>query len=599
MAAEKLISRAEQKKEDCWALEDLYKKEEEWEEDFAKIGRMAEEIRKERGTLADSPKHCFDVLKKRDQLQQLLEKVYVYAAQQYHTDTGNGHYQALSSRASVLMNQAGDKLSFIEPEILEISFALLEEWMEDYEPLRLYRRYFEEQFRQKEHILTKEMEEILARAADLGQGPGDIFSMFNNADLTFGEITGEDGRKEQLTHGRYIKFLESQDRSVRKEAFDTLYKAYGSFRNTLAAAFYANVKQEYFFARTRKYSSSRAMALDGGNIPERVYDGLIEAVHGGLPAMYRYVRLRKRALQVEELHMYDLHVPLVKEGSRRIPFAEAKETVKKGLAVLGEDYGRILEEGFSSRWIDVYENQGKRSGAYSWGAYGTHPYVLLNYAENLNNVFTLAHEMGHAIHSYYSDQTQPYPYAGYRIFVAEVASTCNEALLIRYMIDHAADDQERAYLINYFLDQFKGTVYRQTMFAEFEKEVHERAAQGEALTADLLCSLYYDLNKKYFGEEMTVDEAIALEWARIPHFYTPFYVYQYATGFSAAIAISRKILSGEPGAVEHYKEFLKGGSSMDPIDLLKLAGVDMTSPEPVQEALRTFEEYVQELEKLL
>ncbi len=346
----------------------------------------------------------------------------------------------------------------------------------------------------------------------MGQAPGDIFSMFNNADLTFGEIIGENGQPEQLTHGRYVKFLESHDQRVRREAFEKLYQAYGQFRNTLAATFAANVKQERFFAQMRHYSSSRAMALDGGNIPESVYDGLIEAVHSKLSAMYRYVRLRRKALKLSKLHMYDLYVPLVEDSSRKISFEEAKEVVKKGLAVLGEEYGAILEEGFSNRWIDVYENQGKRSGAYSWGAYGTHPYVLLNYTENLNNVFTLAHEMGHAIHSYYSDQTQPYPYAGYRIFVAEVASTCNEALLIHYLIDHSADEKERASLINYFLDQFKGTVYRQTMFAEFELEVHRKEAEGEALTADVLCDLYYQLNKKYFGEDMVIDQEIAPEF---------------------------------------------------------------------------------------
>lgn len=599
METNKLRSREQQRKEDCWAIEDLYRTESQWEEEFSQVGTLARELKGQQGTLGTSPQQLVKLLEKRDQIQKLLERVYVYATQNYHTDTGNGHYQGLSARAASLMTQVGDLLSFMEPEILEIPWGKLQEWLDSYEPLGVYRRYLEEQFRQKDHILSKEMEEVLARASEMGQAPGDIFSMFNNADLTFGEIIGENGQPEQLTHGRYVKFLESHDQRVRKEAFEKLYQAYGQFRNTLAATFAANVKQERFFAQMRHYSSSRAMALDGGNIPEAVYDGLIEAVHSKLSAMYRYVRLRRKALKLSKLHMYDLYVPLVEDSSRKISFEEAKEVVKKGLAVLGEEYGAILEEGFSNRWIDVYENQGKRSGAYSWGAYGTHPYVLLNYTENLNNVFTLAHEMGHAIHSYYSDQTQPYPYAGYRIFVAEVASTCNEALLIHYLIDHSADEKERASLINYFLDQFKGTVYRQTMFAEFELEVHRKEAEGEALTADVLCDLYYRLNKKYFGEDMVVDQEIALEWSRIPHFYTPFYVYQYATGFSAAIAISRKILAGEPGAVENYKKFLKGGSSMDPIDLLKLAGVDMTSPQPVQEALETFESYVEELEKIL
>lgn len=341
------------------------------------------------------------------------------------------------------------------------------------------------------------------------------------------------------------------------------------------------------------------MELDGGNIPVSVYQRLIEAVHSHMDLMHRYVALRRRVLGVDELHMYDLHVPLVTQKDNRYSFEEAKQIVRRGLAPLGEDYLRLLDEGFGQGWIDVYENQGKRSGAYSWGAYGTHPYVLLNYNGSLNHVFTLAHEMGHAIHSHYSDQVQPYPYAGYRIFVAEVASTCNEALLIHDLLEHAADVQEKRYLINYFLDQFKSTLYRQTMFAEFEQKVHQMGQEGQSLTADVLCEIYLGLNRRYFGEEMVVDPEIAMEWARIPHFYTPFYVYQYATGFSAAIAISSRILNGEPGIVEKYKEFLSGGSSKDPIDLLKICGVDMTSPQPVEEALKVFERYLNEFSELV
>ena len=386
---------------------------------------------------------------------------------------------------------------------------------------------------------------------------------------------------------------------MRKAAFERLYEVYGQFQNTLAATFEANVKQAGFFARMRKYPSARAAALDGGNIPESVYDGLLEAVHGHLDSMYRYVKLRKRALGVETLHMYDLYTPLVRQQKKKYSFEEAKQTVLEGLSVLGEDYQALLREGFEKGWIDIYENQGKRSGAYSWGAYGTHPYVLLNYNGSLNYVFTLAHEMGHAIHSWYSDHAQPYPYAGYRIFVAEVASTCNESLLIHWMLQHAKSREEKAYLVNYFLEQFRTTVFRQAMFAEFEKMVHEKCALSGSLTADVLCSLYLDLNRTYFGEGMEIDPQIALEWSRIPHFYTPFYVYQYATGFSAAIAISQKILNGEKGIVEKYKEFLSGGSSKDPVDLLKICGVDMTSPVPVSEALEMFDRYLDEMEKLI
>ena len=348
----------------------------------------------------------------------------------------------------------------------------------------------------------------------------------------------------------------------------------------------------------RNYGSSREAALDGAHIPVSVYDQLIQTVHSHLPAMYRYVQLRRRALGVQRLHMYDLYVPLAESPGRTYTFDQAKELVKKGLAPLGEDYIRLLEEGFSNGWIDVYENQGKRSGAYSWGAYGTHPYVLMNYNGTLNHVFTLAHEMGHALHSYYSDEKQPYCYAGYRIFVAEVASTCNEALLIHYLLKQAEDEKEKAYLINYFLDQFKGTLFRQTMFAEFERTVHEIVQEGGSLTAESLCRIYYGLNEQYYGPDVQVDRAIEMEWARIPHFYNAFYVYQYATGFSAAIAISSKILAGEPGIVEKYKRFLSGGSSMDCIDLLKICGVDMTAKEPVENALRVFEGYLEQLERL-
>lgn len=399
-----------------------------------------------------------------------------------------------------------------------------------------------------------------------------------------------------MTQGRYVQFLESRDRRVRQEAFEKLYASYDAFRNTLAATFSANIKQELFFARMRSYDSAREAALDQANVPLSVYDQLIEAVHSHLPSMYRYVRLRRKALGVEKLNMYDLHVPLVEKPGREYTFDQAKELVKEGLAPLGEDYVRLLEKGFEGGWIDVYENQGKRSGAYSWGAYGTHPYVLLNYNGTLNHVFTLAHEMGHALHSYHSDKSQPYIYAGYKIFVAEVASTCNEALLIHHLLAKAPDKDEEAYLVNYFLDQFKGTVFRQTMFAEFERTVHEMAQKSEALTAENLCRIYYGLNEKYYGPDMEIDEAIEMEWARIPHFYNPFYVYQYATGFSAAIAISSKILAGEPGIVEKYKQFLSGGNSMDCIDLLKICGVDMTSKDPVQSALQVFEEYLEKME---
>lgn len=592
------MTRQEQKKKNCWAIEDLYATDAEWEKDFASLSRQIKEFVQYQGKLGDDGKILLAAFQEMDRLSCSLEKIYVYANQRYHEDTGNHKYQELSARAARLEMEVSQALSFAEPEIMEIPEERLELFYEQVPGLEQYRRKLDECLRMKPHILSKEMEELLAQTGEMANGPQNIFSMFQNADLTFGKIL-VDGKETELTQGNFVRILESKDREVRKQAFCQVYAKYKEFQNTLAAAYSANLSKDIFYAKARKYSSSLDMALAQGNIPREVYTQLIEAVHSKLPAMYEYVKLRKKILGLDEIHMYDVYVPIVDKVEKEIPFEEAKEIVKEGLSILGEDYVALLEEGFSNRWIDIYENKGKRGGAYSWGAYGTHPYVLLNYQGNLNHVFTLAHEMGHALHSYHSDQAQPFTYAGYFIFVAEVASTCNEALLIHYLLKKAQDDKEKAYLLNYFLDQFKGTIYRQTMFAEFELLAHEKAEQGEGITAQLLEDLYYELNKKYFGEEMVSDPEIAMEWARIPHFYNSFYVYQYATGFSAAIAISNKILKGEPGIVEAYKKFLSGGSSMDCIDLLKICGVDMTKPEPVENALGVFEETLDEFKKIM
>jgi oligoendopeptidase F len=401
-----------------------------------------------------------------------------------------------------------------------------------------------------------------------------------------------------VTHGTYINHLESSDREVRKAAFESLYSVYSQFSNTLASTFYANVKQAAFYAKARKYPSSRAYYLAENEIPENVYDNLIETVHNGLSSLHEYVSVRKKALNLPEIHMYDLYTPIVPKDDHKIPFEEAKNMVLEGLAPLGEEYISLLKEGFDNRWIDVYENQGKRSGAYSWGVYGIHPYVLLNYSGSLDSVFTLAHEMGHSLHSWYSDKNQNYVDAGYKIFVAEVASTCNEALLIRHMLNTTTDQAERAYLLNHFMESFRGTLFRQTMFAEFEAMAHHMAQEGEVLNSQTLCSVYHKLNEEYFGPEMTVDSQIDYEWARIPHFYTPFYVYQYATGFSAAIAISSRILAGDEETKKGYFKFLSGGNSMPPIELLKLCGVDMSTAKPVEEALAVFKEILEEFKGL-
>lgn len=590
--------REEADPKDCWKMEDMFPSDEAWEASFLKLKEEAEDFRSRKGTFAAGPREFYQALQKQDEIQLMIERVVVYASQRYHQDMGNRRYQEMAGRAQTAAAQAADALSFVSPEILEMGEEKIETFMKQLPELEHYRRMLEEELRVREHVLSPELETVMAKTQEMADSPQQIFMAFNNADAKFGTVADADGKEVPLTAGSYGVLMESKDRSVRKEAFRKLYRVYEDHKNMLSATFSANLKQAQFYAGMRHYGSALEAALDGGNIPVSVYDNLIAAVHEKLPAMYQYMELRKKLLHLEDLHLYDVYVPLVERPEKEIPFEEAKKIVKEGLSVLGEDYVRLLEEGFDNGWIDVYENQGKRSGAYSWGAYGTHPYVLLNYNGNLNAVFTLAHEMGHAIHSYYSDVAQPFTYAGYRIFVAEVASTCNEALLIHYLLEHAKDDGEKAYLINYFLDQFKSTLYRQTMFAEFEKLAHEEMAAKGSLSAEGLCEMYYELNRKYFGPGVEVDQEIAMEWARIPHFYTPFYVYQYATGFSAAIAISRKILNGEPGILEKYKRFLSGGSSMDPIDLLKICGVDMTAPEPVKDALEVFESYIRELERI-
>ena len=581
-----------------WDMSAIYSSLEAWEADYAKAAGSVEVIKSFQGTLGESAERLYEMQKCYDEINLIVEKLHVYANQHLHENTADAFYQGLVGRVQVLEVQLMEASSYIEPEILAIPEDTFKEMLAS-EVLVKYHTYFSRLLRKKAHVLSGEMEELLAGASEVGEGARDIFMMFNNADIKFPVITGEDGEPVEITHGKYVSLLESQDRSVREAAFKGLYETYGKFINTLSAVYRSNVKQACFFAKARNYPSSLEAALEGSAIPTSVYDNLIETVHKHLPAMHKYVSVRKKKLGVDELHMYDVYVPLLAEMDKKIPYEEAKEIVLEGLQPLGQDYIDLLKEGFTNRWIDVYENEGKRSGAYSWGAYGSHPYVLLNYNDTLDNVFTLAHEMGHALHSYHSDEAQDYIYAGYKIFVAEVASTCNEALLIHHLLEKSKDDTERAYLLNHFLEQFRGTVFRQTMFAEFEKIAHAKAEAGETLTSEVLCDIYYNLNKQYFGEDMVVDKEIALEWARIPHFYTPFYVYQYATGFSAAIAISTKILNGEPGIVEKYKKFLSGGSSLDCIDLLKLCDVDMTQKEPVEEALKVFENTLEEFAKLV
>lgn len=596
---EKLPARSEIAEADKWALEDLFLTDADWEAAVKQLEEQLAQLKGYAGKVSASADALYAYLTLADETENLFEKVLVYSNEKMHEDMGNSTYQGYAAQAQAAATRLSAAEAFFEPELLAMEESRLQGFFKEDPKLEKYQLLIDRIWRRKEHTLSAAEEEILAKTYEMATAPDDIFSMFNDADAKFGTIRDENGKEVELTHGRFGGFMESSDRRVRKEAFEALYQTYDQFKNTLAATYSANVKKAKFYADVRKYPSALAAALAPGNIPTEVYDNLIETVHRFLPAMYRYVALRKRALGVEELHMYDVYVPLVADQTKKIPFAEAKEIVKRGLAPMGEEYVSHLEDGFDHRWIDVYENRGKRSGAYSWGAYGTHPYVLLNYQGKLDDVFTLAHEMGHALHSWYSNANQPYVYSGYLIFVAEVASTCNESLLMQYLLKESKDKKEKAYLLNHFIDQFKGTLFRQTMFAEFEKITHEMYAKGESLTAERLCAVYMDLNRKYFGEEMVSDLQIALEWARIPHFYTEFYVYQYATGFSCAIALSKRILEMGEAGVADYMKFLKGGCSKDPIELLKMAGVDISTPKPVEDALQLFEELVSELEELL
>lgn len=599
-AVKKLPSRQEVAVEDTWRLEDIFASDDVWEKEFTEVKSLIPSIQQYQGKLGESAEQLYNALQLQDKLLERLGRLYTYAHMRYDQDTANSFYQGLDDRIKNLYSQAGSSLAFIVPEILAVDEEKIKGFLEEKPELKLYEHALEEINLQRPHVLSAEQEALLAEASEVMNSPSNTFGMLNNADLEFPSIKDENGEEVEITHGRYIRFLESSDRRVREDAFKAVYKTYGSFRNTFASTLSGNIKKDNFNARVRKYDSARHAALSANNIPESVYENLVNTVNANLHLLHRYVKLRRKVLGLEKLHMYDLYTPLVKNVKMEIPYSEAKEYVLKGLAPLGEEYNNVLKEGFENRWVDVHENKGKRSGAYSSGSYGTNPYILMNWQDNVNNLFTLAHEFGHSVHSYYTRKTQPYPYGNYSIFVAEVASTCNEALLNDYMLKTIDDEQKRLYLLNHYLEGFRGTVFRQTMFAEFEHLIHQKAQNNEALTADSLTKDYYELNKKYFGEEdIDIDEEIGLEWSRIPHFYYNYYVYQYATGFSAATALSKQILEEGQPAVDRYIDFLKAGSSDYPIEVLKKAGVDMTSPKPIEEALKVFEEKLDEMEKML
>ncbi len=590
--------RSDVPKEYQWAIEDLYASDEDWKKDLGRIKDMLPQIEAFQGKLGERADSLLGFLKLQDDITVLLDRFANYALRKADEDTKNTTYQGFRDQTTGICVAISSALSFAEPEILRIPEAVLNGFYGKQPELNTYRRCLDDILRKKAHILSDAEEKILAAAGDLAQSPDDIFSLLNNADLTYESVTDIEGNRFPVTHASFIPLMQNYDRNVRKDAFESLYKTYAEHKNTSAAILSAQMKQLNFFSKMRRYDSPLEAALDANNVAPQVYRNLIDAVHENMNAMYKYVRLRKKLLKVDALHMYDLYVPIVPNAERDIPFDEAKKNIREALSVLGDDYVALLDEGFGSRWIDIYENEGKRSGAYSCGC-RLHPYVLLNYKNNLDSEFTTAHEMGHALHSYLSNRNQPVVDADYVIFVAEVASTCNEALLMQYLLKKTTDKKERAYLINYFLEQFRTTLYRQTMFAEFELKMSQMIQNGESINSESACRVYHDLIDLYFGDDIVHDAKIDLEWARIPHFFYNFYVYQYATGFSAAIALSQKILSeGEP-AVKAYKEnFLSAGRSKDPVSILKDAGVDMSTKKPVEDALKLFDSLIDELAEL-
>ena len=594
----KILQRSEIPEEDKWATEDMYPTDDAWEAELATIAEDQAKAAAFAGKLGSSAADLYVYLSSGEKVGEKISLLANYCMRKADEDTRNPKYQAMVGKFSSVMVAYSAACSFDTPEIMAISDKMLDRFYAEEPGLERYRRYLTNMRRRKEHILSPAEEKLLAAAGEMASAPDDIYGMFADADISFADAVDAEGNNHPLRQGNFVSYEESPDRVLRTSAYNNLYDSFGNYKNTAAAILNAQNKQLKFFAEARKYDSAFEAALDRTNVPTSVYLNLIDAVHQNLDKMHRYVRLRKKLLGVDELHFYDVYTPLLADVDKKIPFAEAKQTVYEALAPLGEDYRAVLKEGFENRWIDVYTNEGKRSGAYSAGA-SVHPYVLLNYTGTLDSQFTLAHEMGHALHSWHSNKYQNPIDSSYVIFVAEVASTCNEALLMEHLLAKTTDKKERAYLINHYLDQFKGTLYRQTMFAEFELNIGRMVKEGKTLTADVLCAEYKRLNEMYYGPDMVVDDRIAVEWARIPHFYYNYYVFQYATGYSAAIALSRKILKEGESAVKDYIRFLSGGCSKSPIDLLKDAGVDMTSPEPVDQALQLFGELLDEMEALM
>lgn len=579
-----------------WNIDTMYQSNESIKDDIDKVNSIIEELKSYKGKISSSKENLYKVLSNSEKASRILQNLYVYTHMKQHEDTRNNENQARATKAEMLSTELSMATSYIVPEIIAMDENKLKEYLE-YEKLSFYKKYVDEILRDKPHTLTEKEEEILAGVSDLSTVPENVYEMFSFADLKFPEIKGEDGKDIRITHGNYSTFLKSKDSRVRKDAFKAVYSTYEDYKNTFASTLYGGIKSEIFYSKMRNYKSAIESSLFQDDISVDVYYNLISAVDENLDTLNRYVDIRKKYLNIDEMHMYDLYVPITSNFDMKITYEEAQDIILKALKPLGEEYLIIVKRAFNERWIDVYENEGKQGGAYSWGSYDSSPYILMSYKDDLNSLFTLIHELGHSMHSYYSKHNQEYLYSSYKIFVAEVASTLNELLLVNYLLENSSSKEERIYLLNYYLEQFRTTVYRQTMFAEFEKITHERVEAGEPLTAKEFTDIYYDLNKKYYGKSCIVDEKIGLEWARIPHFYSNFYVYKYATGFSAASALSEKILNEGKSAVEKYIEFLKSGGSDYPLNQLRAAGVDMEKKESIEKALNVFKELVEELER--
>ena len=597
--ASKLPARSEIPAESRWKLEDIYPTDEAWQTDFDRLKPLSQKIASYQGQLDQSAAKLLECLSLRDELGLTSSKVFAYARMRRDENTANSHYQALTSRTESLLAEVGAATAFIEPDILAMPVDKMASFRQEEPKLAPYAFYFEDLLRQKKHVLSPAEEALLSKMSEVGHSPENIFTMLARADMKFPEIKDEQGRITQLSEGRYRTFIMSPDRNVRQDAFQKLFATYAQYRNTFAATLGGTVKKNIFYASSRKYDSAIAAALESDNVPVSVYNRLVDTVNENLSPLHRYVALKKKVLKLDEMHMYDLYTPLVPDAHIKMNYEEARTLVQQGLHPLGEEYGKVLDQALSSRWVDIYENQGKQSGAYSWGVYGVHPFVLLNFNHRLEDVMTLAHELGHSLHSYYSNSTQPYATHDYTIFSAEVASTTNETLLLDHLMKTTIDPKKKMYLLNEYLESVRTTVFRQAMFAEFERDLYARAEKGEAITADMLDAMWHDLNVKYYGPQMVVDKELNAEWSRIPHFYYNFYVYQYVTGFSAANALASQILNeGEP-ARARYVNFLKSGGSDYSIELLKKAGVDMSSPEPVRITIQRFEQRLGELEILL